>query len=229
MKKQKEAVKVTPNKTNLNHSSSDKNSLFFRYTFFSGVALAIFMLLGFFVFVPAISIITTILMIIFICGFYALGKRYDSKLLKVTSILLILLIFASIFVASFSISPMTQKMVVLVGETAINAGIGITDITTMTSEQQTILGQALMQNPEFLRIAGIFFGLLLAYLLGIIILSILLGVGLIKLKDNVDYAHVAGILQVVGGATIILFGVGFLVLLVAFVYNLIIMYKESKK
>ncbi len=50
----------------------------------------------------------------------------------------------------------------------------------------------------------------------------------LKLGKNVEYSNLAGILEIVGGATVFI-GIGFLVLVVAFVFEIIILFNESKK
>jgi hypothetical protein len=70
--------------------------------------------------------------------------------------------------------------------------------------------------------------ILLSFLLLMFVLFILFGVGLIKIGKNVEYAKIAGILAIVGICTMIIF-VGIFIWLIAYVYMLIILFKESKK
>ena len=51
--------------------------------------------------------------------------------------------------------------------------------------------------------------------------SILFGIGLLKLRGKVENAHVTGILNIVGGATVFIF-IGFLVLAVAYIFEIIL-------
>lgn len=58
--------------------------------------------------------------------------------------------------------------------------------------------------------------------------SILFGVGLLKIKDKVEKAKTAGILEIIGGATFIIL-VGFVIKFVAYIYEIILLFKASKK
>lgn len=58
--------------------------------------------------------------------------------------------------------------------------------------------------------------------------SIFFGVGLLKLGKDVELSKAAGVLNIVGGATTIIF-VGVIVLFVAFILEMIILFKESEK
>ena len=57
---------------------------------------------------------------------------------------------------------------------------------------------------------------------------ILFGVGLLKLKGKVEYAKVAGILNIIAGATCIIL-VGYLLAMAANIVEVILMFKASKK
>lgn len=58
--------------------------------------------------------------------------------------------------------------------------------------------------------------------------SVLFGVGLLKIANKVEKAKIAGILEIIAGATFIIF-VGFFIKLAAFVFELIVLFKASKK
>ena len=60
------------------------------------------------------------------------------------------------------------------------------------------------------------------------VLSILNGVALLKLKGKVSLAETAGILEIIGGATLIIF-IGIFVLLAAYIVEIIMFFKASKK
>ena len=127
------------------------------------------------------------------------------------------------------LNPIAEKVTLITNQLVTDANIQLEDLNSLTQEQQESLGLALMQNQEFLSIVWMIVGLFASYFIVWIILSILFGVALIKLKDKVVYSKIAGILEIVGAATLIVFGLGALVLIVAFVYELIILYKESRK
>jgi hypothetical protein len=177
------------------------------------------------VFVP--SIISSGLSILFTYGFYELAKKYNNKFLKVSSCLMMILSVLSFFISLFVMGTLFGKMEVLRNQMIADAGI--LDINTITPEQTQALGTAMATNPNFMPLIITIISLLFIYLVFLVIFSILFGVGIMKLKDKVKYSKVAGVLTIVGASTVILFGLGLLVLLVAFVYLMIILYNESKK
>lgn len=58
--------------------------------------------------------------------------------------------------------------------------------------------------------------------------SILFGIALMKLDKKVEHARVTGILEIVAGATYIIF-IGFIIKIVAWIFELVLMFKASKK
>ena len=219
------------------HIKAVSDSKILKYAWISGIAMAVLILLNSLVsgFVKngAYSFVSGLLfqvfVLIFTYGFYVLGKRYESKLLKVISILMISFVVISYLITLAYLNPIAEKVTLITNQLVTDANIQLEDLNSLTQEQQESLGLALMQNQEFLSIVWMIVGLFASYFIVWIILSILFGVALIKLKDKVVYSKIAGILEIVGAATLIVFGLGALVLIVAFVYELIILYKESRK
>ena len=159
-------------------------------------------------------------------GFFLLGKKYNSSFLRIISVIIIFfIIFIVIFSATFASSKIKDiNSIVLEKATSL----GINPAEGMTQEQQQALGQELLQDKEFLSFALLIVVLLAIYALIFSILSVLLGVGLIKLKDKAEYAKTAGILEIVGGATALIV-VGFLIIFIAKIFEIIILFNESKK
>jgi len=58
--------------------------------------------------------------------------------------------------------------------------------------------------------------------------SILFGIALLRLKDKVPYAHASGILNIVAGATYIIF-IGFIVSFAAYVLEIMMFFAASEK
>lgn len=58
--------------------------------------------------------------------------------------------------------------------------------------------------------------------------SILFGVALMKLDKKVEYSRITGIMNIISGATYIIF-IGFIIKLVAWVFEVILMFKASEK
>lgn len=223
MVKQKEAIK---NKFNI-----------FKLAAISGVILVALYILGMFLSsllqanasVSAIwsviqGIFVTLFSVVFTFGFYALGKRYDSQLLKIVACLSMLLIVISFLVSLFYVSPILSNLSNIVVQKSLELGID----SGSDSTQAQLVWQELFKDPNFIASIKTVLILFAVYVLSFMILSILLGVSLIRLRDKVKYSKVVGILEIVGAATTVLF-VGLIVLLVAFVYELVILFNESKK
>ncbi|MBS3092250.1 hypothetical protein J4466_02415 [Candidatus Pacearchaeota archaeon] len=168
-----------------------------------------------------IYLITSILAIFFAYGFVALGKKFNNKLLVVLawigiaiSILLsILFLFGTIFsIIGFSQPSLSPE----------NFTTNLTGNFSSSYELQQSLGSGFLGI-----ILGIFIVLIIIVIL-ISVLSILNGVALLKLKGKVSLAETAGILEIIGGATLIIF-IGIFVLLAAYIVEIIMFFKASKK
>ena len=220
-------------------SRNSKNKKFgsIRLGFMSGIGLVVFLfimtvisgMLSTTMIVPwgltlFENLIITILTVLFGFGFYGLGKKYDSTFLKVISILVILFVIVSFLAVIFVLSPIMTNVMTSVTSIASNMNINPQNIT---SEQQQAFMTALFSDSTLVAYVGAMVILFLIYVIIAAILSILLGIALIRIRKNVKYAKTAGILEIVGGATAIII-VGFVVMLVAFVYELIILKRESK-
>ena len=171
------------------------------------------------------GILVLVFSLVFTFGFYALGKKYNKTLPKVISILIIIFMLVSYFVGLFIVSPTSVDISNIVRDKATSLGL---DLNNLGDSQIQTLGSALLSEPGFMTLVLGLLGLLLLYLVVYGILSIFLGISLIKLRKDVKYAKVAGILEIVGGATLIIL-IGFIPLFIALVYELIILFKESKK
>jgi hypothetical protein len=210
----------------------------FKIAFISGIILVFLGILGGIIssafqsnvaFVSIWSIFQGILVLvataIFTLGFYYLGKKYESKFLRVMAILMIIFVVITYLINIFFISPSLQNLMQTVVQTI--QGLGY-DLNALTSEQAQILFSTLFSNTIFMGYLGIIllgFGI---YILFSIIFSILFGISLLKVKDKVQYAKAAGVLEIIGGATLIIF-IGLFFMVAAFIIELIIFYKESKK
>lgn len=217
--------------------NSSVNNSIFKIAAYSAIALVIFSFLGVIIsklfasslmFVSYWSIIqnivVTLLTVIFTYGFYVLGKKYDQTSLKVISIILIVFTVISALVSLFILSPISVNLQNSVLEKVVALNL---DPTNVTEEQSALLLQSLFSDQQFLGSLAIVLGLFLSYVIVFAILSIIFGISLIKLKEKVKYAKVAGILEIIGGATLIII-VGVLPLIVSFVYQIIILFKENK-
>jgi hypothetical protein len=158
----------------------------------------LFILLGFFS------------MTFFYYGFVVLGKRHEQKLLRVIS--WIFIIFAALII-------IFQAVLIII---------------------PSIINNIIKQIPPTVNYAdmssaiGVFFGVLIiptiiffVLLIVFIALNILFGTGLLKLKDKVKLSKLTGILIIIGSSTLII-GIGILILPVAYIFELILLFKASK-
>jgi uncharacterized membrane protein len=92
-------------------------------------------------------------------------------------------------------------------------------------------GENIELSQGLASLVALFLGFILLVILIIVLIivfQILFGVGLIKIGKDVEYAKVAGILTIVGASTLIIF-IGSIILWVAFVFEIVMFFKASKK
>jgi len=171
------------------------------------------------------GIIINILMIGFIYGFFVLGKRYNSKLLRIISVLIMVLIIISYFASLFVISPVMASFSNLMQQKATSLGL---DVNNLDDTQAKEFSQALLSDESFAPLVSSLIFPLLIYVLAMIILYVLFGSALIKLRDKVEYSRTTGILAIVGASLMIIL-IGFAVMIVAYVFGIVLLYKESRK
>lgn len=160
-----------------------------------------------------ISLSAGVLGILFLNGFLVLGKKFNGKLLVVmTWIGIAFAVLSMIFGIFGSFADVTP------GVQAQQIGASTSGGTNFDGEFGELVGALLL---VVIIIWAIFTLILGAY-------SILFGIGLLKLKDKVQYSRVAGILEIVAGATYIIL-IGFLVRMVATVFEIAMMFKASEK
>lgn len=157
-------------------------------------------------------------------AFFALGKNYDSGILRVLSVAaVVFLIFSSIFIL---ISPVVfEDQILVMNQTAFNYNQTISTGNYTDLELSEI-------NSQFV---GKILDILMPFLVVLIILGvlffvyvILFGISLIKLGDRIEYAKVAGILNIVGVCTLLLI-VGVFVLIVASILEVLMLFNQAKK
>jgi len=182
----------------------------------SGILFAVFLIISSLIssFSETVSFIFIIMAMIssifFFYGFVVLGKKYDKRLIKIVSwIFIILIVLFMLFQIINLISPG------LFGD--LFAKPSVVEIGTASEALDVLTGTLLIVLILFLFV-----------LLITIILGILFGVGLIKLKDNVEYAKTTGILLIIGYSTLII-GIGVLVLIVAYIFEILLLFKASRK
>jgi hypothetical protein len=149
-------------------------------------------------------LITAISSMIFVYGFIVIGKRYNGRLIKISGWLAIIVVvlFLLINIGSLIFPDLLSGI--------IEAPSSVEDL------------------KDFATFAAGMIVLLLSVLFVFIVLGILFGIGLLKLKENVKHAKTTGMLLIIGSSTMII-GLGLFVLAVAFVFGIILLFKESAK
>ena len=181
------------------------------------------------------TVLSLILSVFFLYGFYVLGKKYNN-LLKIVSLILILFLIFSSFFSWIFVSPLLINVSEDLGKIVLDKtkiwGIDITNADNLTEEQSILFFQevvdAVKENQE---LSGNLFLLVISffsYLLVLFVFMILFGVGLIKIRKEVKYARLTGILQIIGVVTSIIF-IGFFLLFAVAILEIVILFNESKK
>jgi len=189
----------------------------------------------------AISLIVYVPAFLFLYAFYVLGKRYDKKFMRVMATIGIVLL-----IIMFLLSPILSTQLTSLAAD-VQSGFEDLGVREGASEDEFLSAFGLSENATEEEIAQAFtdnivpFEKILSLIIWIValiavysIFAILWGVALLGLK-KVKYAKVAGILKIVGGASILLvvglffFGIGPILLLVAFIMEIGILFDESKK
>lgn len=176
------------------------------------------------------GLIFNLVTLVFFYGFYLIGKKYNSNFLKVTTILMMIFVVVSYLVGIVYINSLVsnaQDEIInlnsTINEQIMNSGY---DLNSLSEEQSSQIAQLIF--PEVLKIILPFIIWMAVYFLFLFIFSILFGVAFIKISKNVKLAKITGILKIIGAVTAIIL-IGFIILFVAYILEIIILFKESKK
>jgi len=154
------------------------------------------------------GLIGGVLTILFLNGFLVLGKKYKNSLLKVTS--WIGIIMAVLFI-----------LVGLAGNI-----VSLSNGSYIQNNSKWPFGEG---NDDAL--IGLVLSLIGVWIMFSLIfgaITILWGIGLMRLEKKVEHARVTGILNIIAGATYIIL-VGYIIGMVALVFEMVLMFKASKK
>ncbi len=146
-----------------------------------------------------IGAVATIFSIVFWKGFIILGKKFDSTLLHVMAWISIAIGIISLVVS------------------------GIMNVAIMARAQETGVSP---ESAVALLVGLVLFWVVISVLAGAY--SILLGVGILKMKDKLKNAKTAGILDIVAGATYLIL-VGFFVAIAAYIFKIKLLFEASEK
>lgn len=188
------------------------------------------------------QIIILLLGVIFIFGFIVLGKKFKNKFLVVMAwigiIFAIVFTLISLFYNPFQPDFLTEENLLKLNASLASSFQNLENLENLDGlenfdpDNPEMVFDALELDPfakEFLTQMIVYF--LVVYLviaIGFGLYSILFGVALLKISKKVDYAKPAAILNIVAGATYFIFA-GFLIKLVAFVFEIIMFFAASKK
>lgn len=146
-----------------------------------------------------IGVVATVFSFVFWKGFIVLGKKFDSTLVQVMA-------WISIAIGIISLAVSTVMNI------------------AMLARAQT--GDVPPEAVMALLVGLVLFWIVISVLAGAY--SILLGVGILKMKDKLKNAKTAGILNIVAGATYIIL-VGVIVAIAAYVFQIKLLFEASEK
>ncbi|MBR9705333.1 hypothetical protein GOV12_08015 [Candidatus Pacearchaeota archaeon] len=165
-------------------------------------------------------IVMTFFSIIFNLGFLFLAKKYKAKLLLVMtwiSIIITLILFILMMVSN-----------ILYSVPGVNAQAEIFDFSDFEDGSmftETESGEISDENI-FLMIGLLVLWVIFSILYGAF--SILFGIGLMKLKNDVRLSRASGILHIISGATMIIF-VGAFIAIAVMIVETVMFFKASKE
>ncbi|MFA5173918.1 MAG: hypothetical protein WC438_01930 [Candidatus Pacearchaeota archaeon] len=196
------------------------NSLWMKLGGFAGILTLLFIILSsFFIdlsgisnFLPIVLVLAGgVCMLFFYFGFVTLGKKYNQKLLGVIS--WIFIVFTLLFIFG--------EISLIAAPNLINKFINLIPTTVNFADLGSVMG-LLFQTLIIFTIS--FLVLVLIFM----ILTILLGVGLLKLSEHVKFAKLTGILLIIGASTLVI-GIGLLILPIAYIFEIVLLLSASKK
>lgn len=207
-----------------------------------GIIIATITILSFFIgflnTTPIFIIKYTILAIcsvLFFYGFFAVGRKYKVNSLKVVSIYFIIYSIISSILLIYASFYINEKLTAFFQDTQLEETLqqlnktygGVENIPedVLKQELQPKIDQFKILIPKIFK-AFILFMIIHFLLYGLP--TMLFGISLLKLKNKVKYSKNTGVLNIIGGITTIIL-IGYLLLLIAFIFEIIMLFQESKK
>tara|TARA_Y100000310_G_scaffold344354_1_gene456693 strand:+ start:3469 stop:4149 length:681 start_codon:yes stop_codon:yes gene_type:complete len=194
------------------------SSLIQQVLIFSGVSMEVARVVG-----SPFSVVSLGLGILFLYGFVVLAERFDATLLKV---------MAWIGIVMYSVFLLFAVLGFVFGLAGVSLSPGIIDLSPIEELSEFDFESGDFDGEGFGDfVLGIFVFLIIIWLIIAIPMSIyfiLFGVGMLKLKKDVPLAKASAILNIIAGATVVIF-VGFFVGFAAYVVEVVMMFKASKK
>lgn len=159
-----------------------------------------------------VLLLSLISLVLFYYGFLSLGKSYSNNLVKFASYAFI--IFTALIIVLQNLLMIYPDFIPSAFLTPLN------ELAASASLDAEIYSQILSLPSDLL------ISLLLVWLI-FLLLNVILGIGLIKLRE-VKHSKIAGILQIIG-ACLLIVGIGLLGLFAAFIFEIILLLKEGRK
>lgn len=201
---------------------------------FSGLSQIIFLGVGLHKASIGFSIFTGVIVevmgMLFYYGFFVIGRRYDADLLKGVSVYLMffcilmllvsipLIFYAKNTYSSFDVKDAREKLekinMTYGGWENVPKDVMEKEFNNIFSPLFWIIGLMII----FYIFLFLFYG----------IPKILFGIGLLKVGKKIEYARITGILNIVAGATMIIF-IGYFIFLVAFIFEIVLLFAEAEK
>ncbi|MDP2926256.1 MAG: hypothetical protein Q8N99_07805 [Nanoarchaeota archaeon] len=158
-----------------------------------------------------------LLIIFFYYGFACLGKRFNSRLLKIMSWIMIILGFLLLF---YSVYSQTLSIV-----RPVSAQDNIGDIIKNYDSEINLNNYPDAQKQAMEKLA------LTAWLIisiGFGIITILFGIGILNLGNKIRLSKVAGILNIIAGSTYLIY-IGFFIKFIAMIFEISLLFLASKR
>lgn len=166
----------------------------------------------------------------FYYGFFIISKKYNIRLLKGVSVYLM---FFSILMLLVSI-PLIFYAKNIYSSLDVEGTREKLEKLNMTYGGWENVPKEVMET-EFKNTFSSFFwiiGLMVIFHIFLFLFygipKILFGIGLIKTGKKIEYGKICGILNIIAGATMILF-MGYFIFLVAFIFEIVLLFAEAEK
>lgn len=172
---------------------------------------------------------------LFVYGFVAIGKKYKNSLLKITAIYLLIFTIVSSIAFMYGLYYANIELTKFIQESNLEKRFQELNNTYGGEKNipEDVLERELQSEIETLqgilpKVLKILIGIWIGYFIFYGIPKIIFGIALMRSEKDVKFAKVTGVLNIISGATTIIL-VGYVLFLVAFIFELILLFKEAEK
>jgi len=163
---------------------------------------------------PIEAVVISVLAAVFFYGYVVLGRKLGNNLLRNMALISIVLIFASIVIIYALL--ISNDLINLASSESVSISDFFEELSASVNSSDYFTG--FLETLLFIHFfIVIFWGLQ----------GILFGIALKRMGDHIPDARTAGILNIVAGATYVIF-IGYFIAAIAYIYNVIIMIEVSK-